>query len=246
MKTRTLLFATAGLFGFVGSGATLSTPDGGDRVRAPLRAADFSFARVQFSSFPQRGRIPGWAHDYPRADRNLLTILGDVSTIRTTSESYAIVQLEDPAIMRYPLLYFSEPGTWDITPREAENFREFLGRGGFAVFDDFDGPRDWYNFRRCINLVLPGREIRKLTVDHHVFHCFYDIRTLNMVPPYQMDGDPTFYGIFDEKERLQAVVNFNNDIGEFWEWSDEALFPVGPSNEAFKFGVNYVMYALTH
>ena len=40
--------------------------------------------------------------------------------------------------------------------------------------------------------------------------------------------------------------NYNNDIAEYWEFSDYGYYPIDLSNEAYKFGVNYVMYALTH
>lgn len=237
-------------FCFLGASATLLTPGTDvadiDQGRNIARPSLFHFARVQFNSYDRFGWIPGWAHDYPRADRNFLKILAEVSTVRTAPDAYAIVRLEDPEIMQYPLLYFSEPGTWAITPEEAKNFREYLQRGGFAIFDDFDGPRDWYNFERCMREVLPERRLEKLTLEHNVFHCFYDIQTLEMVPPYEVQGTPTFYGISDEKGHLQVVANFNNDIGDFWEWSDESFMPINLSNEAYKFGVNYVMYALTH
>ena len=42
-----------------------------------------------------------------------------------------------------------------------------------------------------------------------------------------------------------AIVNLNNDVGEYWQWSDQGFSPV-PSNEAYKLGVNYLIYALTH
>ncbi|MBI2821014.1 MAG: DUF4159 domain-containing protein [Acidobacteria bacterium] len=222
-----------------------SADEGGDPKDRLPHPSHFYFARVQFNSYFS-GWNPGWAHDYPRAERNFLKILSEVSSIRTTPDSYKIVRLDDPEIMRFPFLYFSEPGTWAITPEEAKNLREYLQRGGFAIFDDFDGPRDWYIFQKCMNEVLPGRPLEQLTLDHHVFHCFYDIKTLDMVPPYEVQGKPTFYGISDEKGRLQVVVNFNNDMGDFWEWSDEEWVPVNLSNEAYKFGVNYVIYALTH
>ncbi len=83
-----------------------------------------------------------------------MKILSEVTGIETTSDSFIIVQLNDPAIMDYPLLYFSEPGTWNITPEEAANFREYLQRGGFAIFDDFDGARDWANFQRAMKMVF--------------------------------------------------------------------------------------------
>lgn len=175
-----------------------------------------------------------------------MTILLEVTKIRTTKDSYTVVRLEDPAIMQYPLLYFSEPGTWDITPLEASNFREYLLRGGFAIFDDFDGPYQWDNFRSCMKEVLPEANLEVLTLDHPVFQCFFQIKTLDMVPPYQVADKPIFYGITDDKSgRLQVVVNFNNDIGDYWEWSGNLFYPIERSNEGYKFGVNYVIYAMT-
>jgi len=83
-------------------------------------------------------------------------------------------------------------------------------------------------------------------VDHPVFHCFFDIDDLEMIPPYGVPGKPTFYGMYDEADRLQMVANFNNDIGDYWEWSDQSLAPIQLSNEAYRFGINYIVYALTH
>ncbi|MDA2929954.1 DUF4159 domain-containing protein [Acidobacteria bacterium AH-259-O06] len=209
-------------------------------------STEFTFARVQFNSYGRWGRTPGWAHDYPRAERNFLTILSDVTGIQTSPESYVIVQLDDPEIMKYPILYFSEPGSWNITSEEAENFREYVRRGGFAIFDDFDGRRDWLNFYSCIKRVFPERDLELLTLENPIFHCFYDIETLDMIPPMRYREDPLFYGMWDEGGRIQIVVNFNNDLGDFWEWSDESIFPIHLSNEAYKFGVNYIIYAMSH
>ena len=55
---------------------------------------------------------------------------------------------------------------------------------------------------------------------------------------FYVDNDPT--------KRMLAVANHNNDLGELWEYSAEGFFPVDLTNEAYKFGVNYVMYAMTH
>ena len=62
-------------------------------------------------------------------------------------------------------------------------------------------------------------------------------------------GPPEFWGIFennDPSKRLMFIANFNNDISQYWEWSDTGLVPIDLSNDAYKFGVNYVMYGLTH
>ena len=57
-----------------------------------------------------------------------------------------------------------------------------------------------------------------------------------------------FWGIYennDRDQRLLAVINYNNDISEYWEFSDEDMFPVNMSNDAYKLGINYLVYALT-
>ena len=213
----------------------------------------FQFARVRFN---ENGRFfsYGWAHDYPQAEQHLLKILSEVTGIQTTSASYTIVDLADPRIMDFPLLYFSEPGTWGVTPEEAENLREYFLRGGFAIFDDFDGPWQWAAFMSSMSRVFPERKMERLTVDHPIFQCFYEIETLDMVAPraarFSRFSPPPlpaeFYGMSDEEGHLQVIVNFNNDIGDYWEWSDREFFPINLSNEAYKLGVNYVIYAMTH
>lgn len=239
---RGAMIVLLGLSGGVGVPEVSGSADVSEEFLNPVR---FTFARVQFNS-AFRGRMPGWAHDYPRAERNLLKILEEVTGIETEPVAYEVVRLDDPRIMNYPFLYFSEPGEWQITPEEAENFREYLLRGGFAMFDDFDGPRDWAVFSHCMKQVFPERSLVELQVGHPIFHCLFDIETLDMIPPYNVRGIPRFYGLMDDTGRLQVIVNFNNDIGDFWEWSDQAFYPVDLSNEAYKFGVNYIIYALTH
>ncbi|GMR24428.1 MAG: hypothetical protein BMS9Abin37_2973 [Acidobacteriota bacterium] len=204
----------------------------------------YSFARVQFQSF-RSGRNPGWSHDYPRAERNLLRILSEVTNVHTEPAAHTIVQLASDEITRYPILYFSEPGEWAITPEEAENFRAYLGRGGFAIFDDFDGPWDWENFESCMRLVLPGQHLELLALEDPVFQSFFHIKSLEMTNPTGRSA-PSFWGIRDDAGRVQVVANFNNDIGEYWEWSEQGYYPIELSNEGYKLGINYIIYALTH
>ena len=234
-------------------GGGLTVPSGGapgsDQPVPASEAVEFTFVRVQFNNRSRghfRRRTPGWLHDFPRADSHLLKILTEVTHIRVRPDSYRTITLDDPEIMIYPFLYFSEPGTWEVTAEEAKNFRDYLNRGGFAVFDDFDGPRDWSVFESAMSSVFPERRLTRLELDDPIFHCFFDIETLDMVPPYNVRGIPEFWALRDDNGRVQAVANFNNDIGDYWEWSDESFYPINLSNEAYKLGVNYVVYAMTH
>ena len=42
------------------------------------------------------------------------------------------------------------------------------------------------------------------------------------------------------------MINFSTDVSDFWEFSSQGFYPVSQDNEAFKLGVNYVVYGLAH
>lgn len=211
----------------------------------------FHFVRIQYNGYMLGGWRggnfePPWAHDYPRAERNFLKIVSELTSIETSDRSYKVLRMHDPEIMNYPFLYVSEPGFWDVTDAEVANLRKYLDRGGFILFDDFRGPEEWNNLVTSMRRVYPGRSFRLLTLDDSIFRCFYDIDSLDLPAPYRVPGPPAFYGMADENDRIQVVAAFNNDIGDYWEWSDDTLTPLPLSNEAYKFGINFVIYALTH
>ena len=60
---------------------------------------------------------------------------------------------------------------------------------------------------------------------------------------------PGYYGVFeddDPSKRMIALANHNSDIAEYWEWSGRGYFPVDTTNDAYKLGVNYIIYGLSH
>ena len=87
--------------------------------------------------------------------------------------------------------------------------------------------------------------MQELDISHPIFDCFFGIKTLDVPPPYGASF-VKFYGLSDKQGRLMAIINYNNDISEYWEWSDDPFAPLDQTNEAYKFGVNDIMYALTH
>ena len=42
------------------------------------------------------------------------------------------------------------------------------------------------------------------------------------------------------------MINYNNDIGDYMEWSGTWWLPVNLTNEAYKLAVNYIVYGMTH
>jgi Domain of unknown function (DUF4159) len=122
----------------------------------------------------------------------------------------------------------------------------YLLRGGFLIVDDFRGERELNNFRSQMKQVFPDRQLEELPRTHPIWTCFYDISDLSIEPPYSKSLRPQYLGMSDDNGRLMMVVDYNNDISEYWEWSDDPIMPIESSNEAYKYGVNYIMYALTH
>ncbi len=216
----------------------------------------FVFVRLRYGTGMGRGsgfggfgfrREPPWAHDYPRAERHFMKILKELTYLTPYMDGGNIITLDDPALFEFPIAYMSEPGYWSPTDQEAESFGAYLRKGGFAIFDDFRG-YDWDNFAEQIGRVLPDGRFVELDVAHPIFHSFFEIGSLDFVQYYDSDR-PIFYGIFednDPKKRLLLIANYNNDIGEYWEFSDTGFVPIDLSNEAYKLGVNYVMYGMTH
>lgn len=50
----------------------------------------------------------------------------------------------------------------------------------------------------------------------------------------------------DPGKRLLVIINYNNDIGDYMEWSGQGWYPVNFTNDAYKFATNYLEYAVTH
>jgi hypothetical protein len=207
----------------------------------------FTFSRIRYGGFGFRRGGGSWAHDYPQADHNLPVILESVSSLRPNTGASNVFDLEDPEIFRHPVLYVSEPGFWTISEQGATNLRNHLLKGGFVIFDDFEATQ-WYNFEAAFRRALPEAVFIEIDERHPVFHAFFDIDDID-VPHPLVRVDPVYYGVFENNDpegRMLALVNYNNDLAEYWEWSGEGLFPVDTTNEAYKLGVNYIIYGIIH
>jgi hypothetical protein len=212
----------------------------------------FVFARIAYSggmdfSFGGRGGRNQWSHDYPRAERNFTTILGELTAMEVQNRASVILTLDDPELTRFPVAYMAEPGYWVPSETEVEGLRNYLLKGGLIIFDDFNRGRETQNLVGQMSRVLPGMTLLPLDYSHPIFDAFYRIKVLETYHPYS-GIQSSYFGIFvdnDPSQRLLAIVNVDADIAEYWEFSDRGMFPIDLSNEAYKLGVNYILYALT-
>jgi uncharacterized protein DUF4159 len=226
----------------------------GRRHRSDLTYnGQFTFVRLRWKadlgSSRRGGFSSAWNHDYPRAEQNLSLMLQELTALDVRTDGSLILTLDDPELFKYPIAFMWEPGFWNLNDREAESFRAYLLKGGFAVFEDFDGAQQWNNFEAQMHLVLPGGRFVKLDNTHRIFDSFFKVKDIDAILHPMSRMRPSYYGIFEDNDpskRLLVVANYDNDVPEYWEWSGEGLFPFDASNEAYKLGINYVVYGLTH
>jgi hypothetical protein len=233
----------------------------------------FTFVRLKYTHGPGGnwyGGWPAWAHGYPLAEQNLMRIMQEVSFINPHVDEINALTLDDPAVFRYPLAYIIEVDWWAMTDAEAAALRVYLQKGGFVIVDDFKPRRGrfggrfgsglggdlggnygtgWDVFEQAMRRVLPDGKFVDLDATHPIFHSFFEVDRLDIIPQAYIAGQPIFRGLFEDNDpnkRLQMIVNYNTDISQFWEWSGTGLRPIDETNEAYKLGVNYIIYGLTH
>ena len=236
----------------------------------------FTFVRVNYESTPDGywyGGQPAWAHGYPIAEENLMKIMNEISFIGARDAEINSIRFDDPQLSRYPIAYVIEPDWWAITDGEARALREYMQKGGFVIVDDFkvrgrfrgfgggggeeylregnEGGGGWPSFEAMMKQVMPEGRFVELKPDDPVFHSFFDIskEVLGNFPQAYIGGQPKFRGLYEDNDpsrRLMMVVNYNTDISQYWEWSGRGLRPFDDTNEAYKLGVNYLIYGLSH
>ena len=50
----------------------------------------------------------------------------------------------------------------------------------------------------------------------------------------------------DEGGHLIVSINYNTDIGDAWEYADAPEYPEHTTTLAYRYGLNYLVYSLTH
>lgn len=227
-------------------------------------ADEFHMGRVIYPTrggAGSRGYInPWWAVDYPDAEIHFTTAVNRLTNISAFGDSRHM-EISDPRLGDYPFLFMQQPGqgNWRPTDKDAAILRDYFKRGGFMLVDDFHGEYEWDVFQQAISKVLPDRPIVEIPDDDPIMHVFYDLSDRKQLPGLrhlrqgrdgsivvQMEGPVHWRGIYDEKGRLIVAMNFNMDMGDSWEHADDPWYPAEMTGQAYRLGINYLMYSMTH
>ena len=225
----------------------------------PDARAEFQFVRYAYGSGRDGERWGrrrgGWRTDWPDAEYHLTNGISRLTMIDTAYGGRFFDPM-DEELFDYPWVYAVEVGRWYLDDQEAARLREYLLRGGFLVVDDFHGSYQWAGFASSMNRVFPDRSIVEIPETDPLLHTLYDLDHRTQVPGIQYvwsgttwedDGyTPHWRGIYDDSERLMVAINFNMDLGDAWEHADTPEYPESMTALAYRFAVNYVIYAMTH
>ncbi|GAB4362317.1 MAG: hypothetical protein OHK0021_06400 [Bryobacter sp.] len=230
---------------------------------------EFHFLRLEYQDAPEfrrpfgRRRLPDgtpagwWAQDWPEAEMHFRQGIARLTRIAVGGNRHT--HLRDDRIFEYPWIYATQVGWWDLSDAETRRLGQYLERGGFLMVDDFFG-RDWQGFRAAMERTLPGAFIEDLPDEDPVMSIVFPIRERVFIPGLRHlrnrapDGTvleptgqgPQWRGMRDKKGRLVVAIHFNQDVGDAWEHADWVEYPENMTSLAYRFGINHIVYAMTH
>ncbi|MBI3048210.1 MAG: DUF4159 domain-containing protein [Acidobacteria bacterium] len=209
-----------------------------------------------------------WRTDYPMADINLSVRLSELTKIRVSrnnagAPNHLLVRPGGDELFQCPLVIMSAPGSAFLDNEEADRLRQYLEKGGFLWTDDSWGTYQWQHWVRELRKVLPADEypIVDLPLEHELFRTQFEVTEIPQIPNIgfflrsggrtsEQGADsavPQVKGIVDREGRLMVLMTHNTDIADSWEREGEdPSYFYAFSPRGYAFGINAVLYALTH
>lgn len=243
--------------------SALSANDGINSPSESGPSSELHIGRLIFQHSPNYTWGPGrawWRIDWPEAEHHFITGIQRYTSIDVTTDS-AHISLSDDSVYDYPWLFAQQVGRWQLSEREISTLSQYLRRGGFLIVDDFHGPQQWANFFAVINAALPEHQVVNVPLSATLFQIHFALDSVTQIPGrrhikgydsnreaiVQMPHTPSQWkGIYDQHGRLMVAINFNMDMGDAWEHADDPGYPNGMTALAYRLGINYLIYAMTH
>ncbi len=226
----------------------------------------FTFARLKFQADPDYrfggGRL--WDDDAPEADLNLIFRLHEVTSLKVRP-GLNFIDITTKDLAKYPFVYLASAGRVILTDEETAAMRHYLLNGGFMMADDFWGDDQWAHFREQLARIFPGREPVELSLEHRIFHTVFDFKKQPQIPSvgaylrtgesfdpgwpfFEKNHDPHYYALYDDQQRMVALLCHNNHYGDGWEHEgdDETYFDKFSEPMGYPMLINILVYTMSH
>jgi hypothetical protein len=227
----------------------------------------FHFCRIEFRNGFGGQSDGNWAVDFPRADINLSIRLAeltrtDIGRDANDNPHNLLLNLTAPELFDCPFIMMTEVGSAELSNAEVQQLREYLLKGGFLWADDFWGTIAWEWWAQVIGAVLPREEfpIINLSPQHPLFRAQFIVEE---TPQIANIGHWARYGhgmergsdspranaraILDSHGRIMVLMTHNTDFGDSFEReADDPMYFLENSVPGYAFGINSLLYAMTH
>jgi hypothetical protein len=230
----------------------------------PDRPGDFTFCRLHYDRSRSLPSGLGWSTDYPAADNNFMTRLGELTAVRISrwadgTPGIAAVRPADPDLFRCPFLFMSDPGAYDFTVQEVAAMREYLLKGGFLWADDMWGEYAYAQLERNLRRILPEYQLVELAPEHRLFSAYFRVPAVPQIPSlnfWRRSGGrtsefgfetetPRLLALIDEDDRILVLVSHNTDFGDSWEReADEPGYFAEFAAAGYGVGVNVALWIM--
>lgn len=204
----------------------------------------FVFSRLKFAVLP--GTRDHWdAH--PIADVNLRRKLRELTNLNVSEEPKVVELANMEDMYKMPYVFATSENHFEFPPNEAKNLREYLERGGFVHADDcvFGTTVSLFfeSYLDEIAKLFPDNPMREIPLEHELFHIYYDFPKGCPHPQGKRYKTSDAAGLFEPgTDRLMTVAT-PGDL--HCGWVNQHFTPE-MNMEAFKMGINIVIYALSH
>jgi len=171
------------------------------------------------------------------------------------------VRLTEDALYQCPYLHMEDVGTAAFTEAEVRGLQSYLLKGGFLWVDDFWGEYAWAVFETEIRKALPSGQFPMIDIplDHPLFHILYDVKGVAQIPSINVwlgtgqtserpdSKVPHARAILDDKSHVLVVITHNTDYSDAFEREGESrAYFERFAGEGYAFGINTLLYALSH
>jgi hypothetical protein len=224
----------------------------------PREKAEWTFVRFRYDLGQQYGRygFQRWAADYPKADRQFIPGVRRLTRVEARSTEQ-IEDADSDELYDWPWIYIEDAGGWRLSAAQAARLREYLLRGGFLFADDSHGDYEWSVLTEGMRMIFPDRAIEDLPDGDEIFHAVYDLDDRVQIPGTRYiwgrrwpigpdEAVPKWRAIRDDKGRIMVAICHNSDVGDAWEWADSPEYPEHEASVAYRLGVNFIVYGMTH
>ena len=229
----------------------------------PFNKDVFTFVRLRYDSLGGGRPWAMWEVDYPDADWNFSFRLQQLTSFKVDPNGL-VLRINDPRLFNHPFVYAGGTGLIHFSPSDSKTLRKYLLSGGFLMMDDFWSEQVWEHVYHEMKKIFPNREPRELSLDHPIFHTVFDLKKKPQVIDIHTwqrglnfeywgggtsgDGKPHFWGYFDDRGRLMALLCHNNDLADGWEREGEnkEYFKTFSEKMSYPMGIKIISYVMTH